>query len=83
MMPIVRPSCTGRPSEEGVSHSEAHLSAAAVCGSASALCTPNIAMIVALNRFAIANDIVKEVRSAFGRRPHLVDGAAGTWEWNS
>jgi len=34
-------------------------------------------MIVALSRFTIANDMVEEVRSAFGRRPHLVDGAAG------
>ncbi|MHB8883900.1 MAG: antibiotic biosynthesis monooxygenase family protein [Methylovirgula sp.] len=34
-------------------------------------------MIVALSRFTIANDMVDEVRSAFDRRPHFVDNAAG------
>lgn len=34
-------------------------------------------MIVALSRFTIANDMAEEVRSAFRRRPHLVDGADG------
>jgi heme-degrading monooxygenase HmoA len=34
-------------------------------------------MIIALSRFTVANDMVEEVRAAFGRRPHLVDSAAG------
>ena len=33
--------------------------------------------IVALSRFTIANDMVEDVRTAFLRRPHLVDGAEG------
>jgi heme-degrading monooxygenase HmoA len=43
------------------------------CGAA----WPLRAMIVALSRFTIANDMVEEMRSAFGRRPHLVDSAPG------
>ncbi len=34
-------------------------------------------MIVALSRFPIANGMSDEVRSAFHRRPHLVDHAPG------
>jgi len=34
-------------------------------------------MIVALSRFTIANDMSSEVREAFRKRPHLVDGAPG------
>ena len=34
-------------------------------------------MIVALSRFTIANDMANEVRDAFRKRPHLVDGAPG------
>jgi heme oxygenase (mycobilin-producing) len=34
-------------------------------------------VIVALSRFTIANGMVEQVRTAFGRRPHLVDSAPG------
>lgn len=34
-------------------------------------------MFVALSRFTIANSMSAEVREAFRRRPHLVDGAPG------
>lgn len=47
------------------------------CGTASTLRLHGIAMIVVLSRFIIANGMAEEVRSAFGRRPHLVDRASG------
>lgn len=34
-------------------------------------------MIVVVSRFAIANDMVSQVREAFRNRPHLVDHAPG------
>jgi len=34
-------------------------------------------MFVALSRFTIRNDMAREVRDAFGARPHLVDQAQG------
>ena len=35
------------------------------------------AMIVVLSRFTIANDLTEDVRSAFQKRPHLVDNVPG------
>jgi len=34
-------------------------------------------MIVVLSRFTIANDLTEDVRSAFQKRPHLVDNVPG------
>src|SRR5689334_11208549 len=34
-------------------------------------------MLIALSRFTIANDKLEEVRSAFLKRPHLVESAPG------